>query len=279
MAPRARIAMYKALWSTQDGATASGFTSDLVAAIDQAVADGVDVINYSISGTTTNFLDPVEISFLFAADAGVFVAASAGNNGPTAGTVAHPSPWITTVAAGTHTRTGAGSVTLGNGVTVNGVSLATAVGPAPFIDSVNAGLPGADATAVSLCFTAADNGGKPALDPAKFAGKIVLCDRGVNARVAKSQAVKDAGGVGVVLVNVTPNTLNADFHFLPTVHVADTARAALKAYAATAGATARIAQSTILFNVPAPQTKAKLENKPLRLWVAAIAISWPVMNR
>jgi hypothetical protein len=117
MAPRARIAMYKALWSTQDGATASGFTSDLVAAIDQAVADGVDVINYSISGTTTNFLDPVEISFLFAADAGVFVAASAGNNGPTTGTVAHPSPWITTVAAGTHNRTGAGSVTLGNGVT------------------------------------------------------------------------------------------------------------------------------------------------------------------
>ena len=263
MAPRARIAMYKALWSTQDGATASGFNSDLVAAIDQAVADGVDVINYSISGTTTNFLDPVEISFLFAADAGVFVAASAGNNGPTTGTVAHPSPWITTVAAGTHNRTGAGSVTLGNGVTVNGASLATAVGPAPFIDSVNAGLPGADATAVSLCFTAADNGGKPVLDPAKVAGKIVLCDRGVNARVAKSQAVKDAGGVGMVLVNVTPNSLNADFHFVPTVHVADTARAALKAYAATTGATARIAQSTILFNVPAPQTAAFSSRGPL----------------
>ena len=59
MAPRARIAAYKALWSTQDASTASGFNSDLVAAIDQAVADGVDVITYSISGTTTNFLDPV----------------------------------------------------------------------------------------------------------------------------------------------------------------------------------------------------------------------------
>ena len=82
MAPRARIAAYKALWSTQDGATASGFTGDLVAAIDQAVADGVDVINYSISGSRTNFADPVQISFLFAADAGVFVSASAGNSGP-----------------------------------------------------------------------------------------------------------------------------------------------------------------------------------------------------
>jgi len=263
MAPRARIAMYKALWSTQDGALASGFTSDLVAAIDQAVADGVDVINYSISGTTSNFLQPAEVAFLFAADAGIFVAASAGNSGPTPGSVEHPSPWITTVAAGTHNRTGVGSVTLGNGVTVNGVSLATAVGPAPFIDSVNAGLPGADATAVSLCFTTADNGGKPVLDPAKVAGKIVLCDRGVNARVAKSQAVKGAGGVGMILVNVTPNTVNADFHFVPTVHVADTARAALKAYAATVGATARIAQSTILFNVPAPQTAAFSSRGPL----------------
>ena len=263
MAPRARIAMYKALWSTQDGATASGYNSDLVAAIDQAVADGVDVINYSISGTTSNFLDPVEVAFLFAADAGVFVAASAGNSGPTVGTVAHPSPWITTVAAGTHNRNGEGSVTLGNGVTYPGASLATAVGPAPFIDSANAGLPGADPTAVSLCFTAADNGGTPVLDPAKVSGKIVLCDRGVNARVAKSQAVKDAGGIGMILVNVTPNSLNADFHFVPTVHVADTARAALKTYAAVAGATARINQATLLFNVPAPFTAAFSSRGPL----------------
>ena len=104
MAPGARIAAYKALWAAEDGSTANGFTSDLVAAIDQAVADGVDVINYSVSGSVTSFRDPVEIAFLYAADAGVFVAASAGNSGPTASTVAHPSPWITTVAAGTHNR-------------------------------------------------------------------------------------------------------------------------------------------------------------------------------
>ena len=63
MAPRARVAMYKALWSTQDSSTASGCSADLVAAINQAVADGVDVINYSISGTRTNFHDRVEIAF------------------------------------------------------------------------------------------------------------------------------------------------------------------------------------------------------------------------
>ena len=263
MAPRARISVYKALWSTQSGDTASGFTADLVAAIDQAVADGVDVINYSISGTRTNFLDPAEVSFLFAADAGVFVSASAGNDGPTTGTVAHPSPWITTVAAGTHNRDGRGSVTLGNGATYNGASVATAVGPAPLVDSTTVGLPGANATAVALCFAAVDNGGTPVLDPAKVAGKIVLCDRGTNARVNKSLAVQQAGGVGMILVNTSPNSLNADFHFVPTVHLADTDRAAVKAYAATTGATATINASTIVFNAPAPFTASFSSRGPL----------------
>ena len=219
MAPRARISAYKALWSTQDASTASGLTGDLVAAIDQAVADGVDVINYSISGSQTNFADPVMVSFLFAADAGVFVAASAGNSGPTTSTVAHPSPWMTTVAAGTHNRDGKGSVTLGNGATYNGASVATPIGPKPFIDSTAASLPGADATLVALCYGAGDNGGTPVLDPAKVAGKIVLCDRGVTGRVNKSLAVQQAGGVGMILVNTSANSLNADFHFVPTVHL------------------------------------------------------------
>lgn len=263
MAPRARIAMYKALWSTQDGSTASGFSSDLVEAIDQAVADGVDVINYSISGTTSNFLDPAQVAFLFAADAGVFVAASAGNSGPTTGTVAHPGPWLTTVAAGTHNRSGDGSVTLGNGATYAGASVATQVSSTPFIDSTAAGLSGADATKVALCYSTIDNGGVAVLDPAKVAGKIVLCDRGVTARVNKSLAVQEAGGVGMVLVNTSPSSINADFHSVPTVHVDSPSRAALKAYAATAGATAAINASTITLTSPAPFTASFSSRGPL----------------
>ncbi len=270
MAPRARVAMYKALWSTQDASTASGFTSDLVAAIDQAVADGVDAINYSISGTLTNFLDPVEVAYFFAADAGVFVSESAGNSGPTASTVAHPSPWTTTVAAGTHNRSGVGSVTLGNGATYSGASIAAAVGPAPFIRSTDAGLAGANATAVRLCFTQEDNNAifamnSPVLDPAKITGKIVLCDRGTSARVNKSLAVSRAGGVGMVLANASPNSLNADFHFVPTVHVQNTDRAALIAYSATMSPspTAKINQSTITFVTPAPFTASFSSRGPL----------------
>ena len=262
MAPRARIATYKVCWADQP--TGGGcFGSDSVAAIDQAVADGVDVINFSISGTTTNFRDAVEIAFLFAADAGVFVAASAGNSGPTTATVAHPGPWLTTVAAGTHNRNGTGSVTLGNGVTYFGASVATAVGPAALIDSTAAGLSGANATALALCFPAADNGGTAVLDPAKVAGKIVVCDRGVNARVNKSLAVKQAGGIGMILVNTSINSINADFHSVPTVHLQSTDRTAVKAYAATSGATATINASTIVYNAPAPFTAAFSSRGPL----------------
>ncbi|HYH00992.1 MAG TPA: S8 family peptidase [Terriglobales bacterium] len=263
MAPRARIAVYKALWSNQDASQSNGFTSDLVAAIDQAVADGVDVINYSVSGSQTNFLDPAEVSFLFAADAGVFVSASAGNSGPTTSTVAHPGPWLTTVAAGTHNRNGQATTTLGNGSSYTGASVASALGPRPLIDAAAAGLPGADPTAVRLCFAAVDNGGTPVLDPAKVAGKIVVCDRGVTARVNKSLAVLQAGGAGVLLVNTSPSSLNADFHFVPTVHLADSDRAAVKAYAATPGATATINQATILFDVQAPFTASFSSRGPL----------------
>ena len=84
IAPDAHVIAYKGL-----GAGGGGFTSDLAAAIDQAVLDGVDVINYSIGGGA-NLIGLDEIAFLFAADAGVFVATSAGNSGPGPETVGSP---------------------------------------------------------------------------------------------------------------------------------------------------------------------------------------------
>jgi hypothetical protein len=101
------------------------------------------------------------------------------------------------------------------------------------------------------------------LDPAKVKGKIVLCDRGVTARVNKSLAVQEAGGVGMVLVNTSASSLNADFHFVPTVHLQSTDRAAVKAYAATSGATATINQATIVYNAPAPFTASFSSRGPL----------------
>ena len=105
VAPAAQIAAYKALWRTAAGG-GSGSTAGLLAAVNDAVSDGVDVINYSVSGSSQYVVDSIELAFLDAASAGVFVAASAGNSGDTvgAGSVAHNSPWVMTVAASTHDR-------------------------------------------------------------------------------------------------------------------------------------------------------------------------------
>jgi subtilisin family serine protease len=229
IAPRARIATYKVCWQFPAGGSCA--TSDSTAAIDQAVADGVDVINYSISGSRTNFLDSVEVAFLFAADAGVFVATSAGNSGPGASTVAHPGPWLTSTAATTHDRNFSAEVVLGDaaGTFVGASTNTTGAGPADLVYSADVGLGGADPNQVRLCYPGT-------LDPALVTGKIVLCDRGAIARVDKSLAVFMAGGVGSILANPNPGqSQNADFHSVPTVHVDNVSGDAIRAYATGGG--------------------------------------------
>jgi subtilisin family serine protease len=231
MAPAAKLAMYKVCWDSSDDDLDGCFTSDMLAAVEDAVADGVDVINFSIGGSSPeSATDPIEIAFANAAAAGVFVATSAGNSGPGASTVGHNSPWVTTVAATTVHRF-EGTVQLGNGTKIRGASFSTTPVPAtPAILGSAAAAAGAAAADALRCI-------ENTLDPAKVAGKIVVCDRGVNDRVAKSAEVKRAGGVGLVMTNPTPNSLNADVHSVPTVHVQNTDRPAIHTYVATAGAT------------------------------------------
>jgi subtilisin family serine protease len=257
MAPNARVATYKVCWG-RDEAAAGCYTSDSVKAIEDATADGADVLNFSISGSTTSFLDPVEAAFFGAAQAGVFVAASAGNSGPGASTVAHNSPWVTTVAASTLDRTGKSSVTLGNGTTYAGVGVGAAVPSSPLALSTALAAAGASETDARLCVLGA-------LDPAEAAGKIVVCDRGVNARTDKSKEVKRVGGVGMVLANTAPSSLNADLHFVPTVHVDETAGAAIKAYVAgTASPTASLAKGELVFGIRAPRVASFSSRGPAR---------------
>jgi hypothetical protein len=254
MAPRARLAVYKACWLIDPATSGSCNSADTTAAIDQAVEDGVDAINYSISGTQTSFTNSVEVSFLFAAAAGVYVSASAGNSGPTAATVAHPSPWITTTAAGTHNRDGLGTVTI-DGTVYNGHSSAATAVTGTLINSPAAKRATAADGDARLCFIGS-------LDPAKVAGKIVVCDRGVNARIDKSLEVKNEGGIGMIMVNTSPNSVNADLHFVPTVHLGDGDAAAIHA-AATAGKTATLSKGTLVFNADAPFTASFSSRGPI----------------
>jgi subtilisin family serine protease len=107
IAPRARIAVYKACWLRPGVDEAHCATSDLARAIDDAVADGVDVINYSVGSLDPDLTAPDDIALLNALDAGILSVVAAGNDGPELGTIGSPSsaPWVLTVAATTQNAT------------------------------------------------------------------------------------------------------------------------------------------------------------------------------
>ena len=239
VAPAAKIAAYKVCWSGPDNSvtTDDGCTdSDILRAIDQALSDGVDVINYSIGGgpAQTTF-SSTDQAFLGAAAAGIFVAASAGNAGPTASTLDNASPWITTVAASTIPSYEA-TATLGDGSQYVGASITVdrTPGATPLTgDLVRADLvavDGFDPADALLCAPGS-------LDPAKVAGDIVFCQRGVYARVDKSAEVLRAGGTGMLLVNRTPADVSTDEHSVPSIHLDAPAFDPLFAYSATDDAT------------------------------------------
>ncbi|XP_070043173.1 subtilisin-like protease SBT3 [Nicotiana tomentosiformis] len=118
VAPRARLAVYK--FSFNEGT----FTSDLIAAMDQAVADGVDMISISYGFRFIPlYEDSISIASFGAMMKGVLVSASAGNRGPGIGSLNNGSPWILCVASGHTDRTFAGTLTLGNGLKIRGWSL------------------------------------------------------------------------------------------------------------------------------------------------------------
>jgi subtilisin family serine protease len=103
IAPRARIAVYKACWLEPGNTRGTCTTSDLVRAIDDAIADGVDLINYSVGSLDTELDAPDDLALLDALDAGVLTVVAAGNDGPELDTIGSPSsaPWVLTTAAST----------------------------------------------------------------------------------------------------------------------------------------------------------------------------------
>ncbi|MCU1551784.1 MAG: serine protease [Glaciihabitans sp.] len=258
VAPAAKISVYKVCWDgpaldeSQDGCA----ESDMVAAIDQAVRDGVDVLNFSIGGgaAVTTF-SPTDEAFYNAASAGIFVAAAGGNAGPDSSTLDNASPWETTVAASTIPSYEA-TATLGNGAKYAGASNTVGFGtltPVPdnsvLVDAKTHTAGGSTSTISALC-------GPNSLDDATVTGKVVLCDRGTYDRVAKSAEVLRAGGIGMILVNVVggANDVDLDQHSVPTIHVSNAFNAALHAYAATATPTVSFsAGNTSPIQTPVPQ--------------------------
>ena len=237
IAPRARVAAYKVCWTDGVSGKNGCATANSVAAIEQAVKDGVNVINFSIGPTAGggSFSEATEVAFLGAASAGVFVATSAGNSGPTSAApapTAHISPWLTSVGNSTHNRLFVGDAALGNGMTMTGASSNANTASSTMILSRDAGFDGVPVTDNLLrCFGSTD-AVAALLDPAKVSGKILVCDRGANVLVNKSANGKTAGALGVIIANVTggADTIINQAHSVSTVHLKAADGNALKAY-------------------------------------------------
>lgn len=168
------------------------------AGAEQALLDGVDVVNYSISGGTNPWSGADrDRDFLDLVDNGTVVSASAGNNGPTPGTVAHLGPWVMTVANLTHNR-------------INKNNVSAVGGPMNLQDmwgqlgSEN-NFGGMDVTDEILWAGDIDAGNfegcNPWPDGNEFSGAIALISRGSCNFSVKLDNAEAAGAVAVVVFN------------------------------------------------------------------------------
>ncbi|KAG8382329.1 hypothetical protein BUALT_Bualt05G0066100 [Buddleja alternifolia] len=220
IAPLAHVAMYKVCTST------GCLESDILAGMEAAIDDGVDVLSLSLGGPPTTFYNQnIAIGAFSAIERGIFVSASAGNDGPTPGSIGNGAPWLLTVGASTTDRKIRSTVVLGNDEQFDGESTFQ---PSSF-----------SSTLLPLVYP----GGLPNNSGARFCepvwlrntnltGRMVLCDEGGIGRIAKGRAVRNAGGTAMILVNLPSQgyTTYSDSHVLPASHLSYEDGLRIKAY-------------------------------------------------
>ncbi|OVA20908.1 Peptidase S8/S53 domain [Macleaya cordata] len=218
-APLVRLAMYKVCWPVPGQPLANGNTcmeADMLAAIDDAIADGVDVLSISI-GTTKPVPyveDGIAIGALHAIKNKIVVSCSAGNSGPGPATTSNNAPWIITVAASSVDRIFSAPVVLGNGKTIKGQTVTPYKLKKKMYPLVYAGDVGEEGvpkdSIAGQCLPGS-------LSSKKAKGKIVLCFRGNGTRVGKGMEVKRVGGAAIILGNSQMNgaELSVDAYVLP----------------------------------------------------------------
>ncbi len=189
VAPHAQIISYDVCYPSDTGGSCAG--EDSIAAVQQAIIDGVDVINYSISGGENPYNDPVELAFLEATGSGIVVSTSAGNSGPGEATVAHRSPWVLSTAATTHNRIFTTSQVDFSDPLYMGID--TLAGEIPFTTAV---------VASDVVYSGEYEGNEEACAafPADFfAGSIALIKRGTCNFSDKINYAANAGATGVLI--------------------------------------------------------------------------------
>ncbi|RWV93132.1 hypothetical protein GW17_00044434 [Ensete ventricosum] len=170
-APMSRIAVYKTCWDS------GCYDADLLAAFDDAIRDGVDIISVSLGPSSPQgdyFDDAISIGSFHATSHGIVVVSSAGNVG-SRGSATNLAPWMLTVAASSTDREFASYILLGNGN--------------------------------NFCLDSS-------LNKTKARGKILICRHSGSAsesRIEKSLVVKKAGGVGMIMIDETENDVAIPF--------------------------------------------------------------------
>ncbi|XP_060211081.1 subtilisin-like protease [Lycium barbarum] len=209
VAPLAHVAVYKVC----SALTCS--ESDILAAMDIAIEDGVDVLSLSLGGQRNNFYqDNIALGAFSAMEKGIFVSCAAGNSGPSSFSTANEAPWILTVGASTIDRKIKATAVLGNNQEFDGES---AFQPSDFPPTLLPLVyPGSNASDFSAIYCT-----PASLNNTNVMGKIVLCERGLTTQVDKGKAVKKAGGSAMILMNPQSwaNTTLAEAHVLPVTHV------------------------------------------------------------
>ncbi|XP_002526537.2 subtilisin-like protease SBT1.2 [Ricinus communis] len=220
MAPGAHIAVYKVCWLN------GCYSSDILAAMDVAIRDGVDVLSLSLGGFPLPlFADSIAIGSFRAIEHGISVICAAGNNGPLQNSVANEAPWIATIGASTLDRKFPAIVQLGNGQYLYGESMYPGNQLSNTVKELELVYVTDEDTGSEFCF-------RGSLPKKKVSGKMVVCDRGVNGRAEKGQAVKESGGAAMILANTEINLEedSVDVHVLPATLIGFEEAMRLKAY-------------------------------------------------
>ncbi|KAK1401869.1 CO(2)-response secreted protease [Heracleum sosnowskyi] len=247
--PNSRIAVYKACHNSDCSESA------ILAAMDAAIHDGVDIMSLSIGeGYTDIWTDPVAIGGFHAIEHGIMVVCAAGNLGPTSSSVVNFTPWLTTVGASNIDRQFFANVVLGNNQVIKGGGIQfSSLGKSPrypLTDGVLAKINGSEDSASRNCKSGS-------LDVSKIEGKILICFNEDEEGSDKAMWIIDHGGVGMILVdndsNIEPSTDYVNLSHPLTAVTSKDGHAILSYIRSNRNPTATILKSeTALHYTPAP---------------------------
>uniref|UniRef100_A0ACD5Z3T9 Uncharacterized protein n=1 Tax=Avena sativa TaxID=4498 RepID=A0ACD5Z3T9_AVESA len=255
MAPRAHLAFYQVCFVNK-----GCDRDDILAAIDDALDDGVDVLSLSIGDDNAGDFaaDPVALGGYSGIMRGIFVCTSAGNNGPIAGTVANEAPWLLTVGAATTDRRCLADVKLGNGLEIGGESYYQ---PKTYVSVLRPLVRDTGANA-----TCSD---KSVLTSEHVRGKVVLCYTGGNlTNLEKGSILHDAGAAAVIIVypELAGSVIAPKAHALPAAQIEYKSAEKIEAYMnSTQNPTARlIFRGTVFGNHRSPAVPSFSSRGPSR---------------